>query len=223
MTPFPIASLSGEHRTLGLALAVALGVAFGFVLERAGVGRATKVVAQFYGRDMTMLRVLFTGIVTAMLGALLLSAAGLLDLPFIQLRYPTFLWPMIVGGIVLGAGIVLAGYCPGTCLVGVASGKLDAVATLGGLVVGALAHAELEGAMGAFPQSGALGSFTLAQWLRLPLPAVAGLVAAVAVLAFLAAGRIERRVTGRGGRVLPARGDGAEAPGPAPGGAALTR
>lgn len=198
MTPiFPITSLAGDHRTLGLVLAVVIGVAFGFVLERAGLGRVQKLVGQFYGHDMTVLRVLFTAIVTAMVGALLLSAVGLLDLSFVQLRYPTYLWPMVVGGVVLGVGFVVSGYCPGTCVVAAGSGKLDAVATVGGLALGALAYAELEAAMGAFTTSGAFGAFTISQWLGLPVPVVAAVVAALAAGAFLAAARIERLVAAR--------------------------
>lgn len=198
MTPsFPIQSLYGEHRGLGLVLAVLFGVAFGFVLERGGLGRARKLVGQFYGDDMTVLRVLFTAIVTAMVGAVILSAVGLLDLSFVQLRYPTHLWPMIVGGLALGAGFVVAGYCPGTCVVAAASGKLDALAALGGLVLGSLAYAELEAAMGAFPTSGALGPFTLSQWLGVPAAFVVVAVAALAVGAFFAARKIEGLVARR--------------------------
>jgi hypothetical protein len=209
MTPFPIESLGGDHRTLGLALAVVLGAAFGFVLERAGLGRVQKLVGQFYGEDMTVLRVLFTAIVTAMLGAVVLSAVGLLDLSLVQLRYPTYLWPMVVGGLVLGAGFVVSGYCPGTCVVAAATGRLDALATVGGVMLGGLAYAELEGAMGSFPGSGALGAFTLSQWLGLPVPVVAAAAAALALGAFLLAGRIERVVAAR-------RTGAASAPGPAP-------
>jgi uncharacterized protein len=198
MTPFPIEALRGEHRALGLGVAVVLGAAFGFVLERAGLGRVEKLVGQFYGRDMTVLRVLFTAIVTAMIGVAILAGAGVLDLGVIQLRYPTYLWPMIVGGVALGVGFVVAGYCPGTSVVAAGSGKLDALATVGGLVVGGLAYAELEPALGAFPGSGRLGAFTLPQWLGLPLAAVVVAVAALAIGAFALAGRIERRV-GRGG------------------------
>ena len=195
MTPwFPLASLHGAHRALGLVLAVVLGVAFGFVLERAGLGRVQKLVGQFYGRDMTVLRVLFTAIVTAMVGATVLAGAGVLDLGAVQLRYPTFLWPMIAGGVALGVGFVVSGYCPGTSVVAAASGKLDALATVGGLVLGGLVYAELEPLLGAFPRSGQLGTFTLPQWLGLPLAVVVAAVAALAVGAFLAAGGIERRV-----------------------------
>jgi len=196
--PFPFWSLGGEHRTLGLAVAVLFGIGFGFVLERAGFGRARKLAGQFYGYDMTVLKVMFTGIATAMLGALILSSAGLLDLAAVQLRYPTYLWPMVVGGLVLGVGFVVSGYCPGTSVVATASGKLDGLATIGGAMVGAVAYSELEPALGAFPDSGKLGVLTLPQWLGLPAPVVAAAVVAVAACAFLAAGRIERLLAARG-------------------------
>ena len=70
---FPFESLTDERRALGLALAVVLGTAFGFVLERSGLGRAQKLVGQFYGTDMTVLKVMFTAIVTTMAGLFLLA------------------------------------------------------------------------------------------------------------------------------------------------------
>ncbi|HEU4382219.1 MAG TPA: YeeE/YedE thiosulfate transporter family protein [Anaeromyxobacteraceae bacterium] len=194
---FPFESLGEAHRTAGLALAILFGLGFGFVLERAGFGRAQKLVSQFYGNDMTVLKVMFTAIVTAMVGAVILSGAGLLDLEVVQLKYPTYLWPMIVGGLVLGAGFVVSGYCPGTSVVAAASGKLDGLATVGGVILGGLAYAELEPAMGAFPTSGRLGVYTLPQWLHLPAALVVIAVAAVAVAAFLGATWIERRLGAR--------------------------
>ena len=192
---FPLDSLRGEHRALGLGVAVVLGGGFGFVLERAGLGRVEKLVGQFYGRDMTVLRVLFTAIVTAMIGVAILAGVGVLDLGAVQLRYPTYLWPMTAGGVALGVGFVVAGYCPGTSVVAAASGKLDALATVGGLAIGGLVYAELEPALGAFPGSGRLGAFTLPQWLGLPLGVVVVGVVALAVGAFAVAGRVERRVS----------------------------
>ncbi len=189
---FPFWSLGAEHRALGLAAAILFGVGFGFVLERAGFGRAQKLMGQFYGNDMTVLKVMFTGIATAMLGVVVLSGAGLLDLAAVQLRYPTFLWPQVAGGLLLGAGFVVSGYCPGTSFVATASGKLDGLATVAGTIVGAVAYAELEPALGSFPDSGSLGAFTLPQLLALPAFAVAAAVTAVAIAAFYAASRIER-------------------------------
>jgi uncharacterized membrane protein YedE/YeeE len=194
MTLFPIESLSDERRALGMAVAVGAGVAFGFVLERSGFGRAQKLVGQFYGRDMTVLKVMFTGIVAAMLGLVLLARVGVVDLRAIQFNYPTYLWPMIAGGLLLGAGFVMSGYCPGTSAVATASGKLDGLATIGGVVAGGVLYAEVEPALGGFQNAGKLGTFTLPQWLGLPLPFVAALVVAVAIAAFLGAERIERLV-----------------------------
>jgi uncharacterized protein len=192
MTFFPFQSLSYEHRSVGLAVAVVIGVAFGFVLERSGFGRAQKLVGQFYGTEMTVLKVMFTAIATAMIGLAVLAGAGLLDLGAVQAFYPTYLWPMISGGLALGAGFVMSGYCPGTSVVASASGKLDGVATVLGVVAGSLLYAELEPFLGAFMRSGELGTYTLSRLLGVPSGVVAALVVVVALGAFVAAERIER-------------------------------
>ena len=189
-------SLAGQQRGAGVAVAVIAGIAFGFVLERAGFGRAQKLVGQFYGNDMTVLKVMFTGIVTAMLGAVVLSGVGALDLAAVQFNYPTYLWPMIAGGLLLGAGFVMSGYCPGTSFVATASGKLDGLVTVSGVVFGSILYAEVEPLLGSFPSSGKMGTFTLSKWLHLPPAVVAALVVAVALGAFVVAEKVERRVSG---------------------------
>ena len=190
-------SLSGNPRLVGLVVAVLVGIAFGFVMERAGFGRAQKLVGQFYGNDQTVVKVMFTAIVSAMLGAVILSGVGLLDLEAVQFNYPTFLWPMIVGGLVLGVGFVMSGYCPGTSFVATASGKLDGLATVLGVIAGSLVYAEVEPRLGGFPNSGKLGVFTLSKWLHLPSAVIAALVVAMALAAFVAAEKLERRVAGQ--------------------------
>ena len=190
-------ALAGNPRLVGLAVAVVVGIAFGFVMERAGFGRAPKLVGQFYGTDLTVLKVMFTAIASAMLGAVILSDVGLLDLEAVQFNYPTFLWPMIVGGLLLGVGFVVSGYCPGTSFVATASGKLDGVATVLGVGAGSLLYAELEPRMGAFPNSGKLGAFTLAKLFHVPPAVIAAAVVVAALGSFTLAEAIERRVSGR--------------------------
>lgn len=197
-------SLSGNPRVVGLVVAVLVGIAFGFVMERAGFGRAQKLVGQFYGYDMTVLKVMFTAIVSAMLGAVILSGVGLLDLEAVQFNYPTFLWPMIVGGLLLGVGFIVSGYCPGTSFVASASGKLDGIGTVGGVIAGSLLYAELEPRMGGFPNSGKLGTLTLGKLLHVRPAVVAAIVVVVALGAFTLAEAIERRVSGRA-EASPAR------------------
>lgn len=194
----PFAFLTGDGRELGLIVAVAIGVAFGFVLERAGFGHARKLTAQFYGSDMTVLKVMFTAIVTAMLGTVLADGVGLVDLRALAdgATSVTYLWPMLAAGLVLGVGFVISGYCPGTSAVAMASGKLDGFATVLGVIVGSVALAEVQPALGALYTAGELGHFYLYDWLGIPPAAVAVLVTAMAIAMFLGGEAIERAVSG---------------------------
>jgi uncharacterized membrane protein YedE/YeeE len=192
---FPTDLLSQDALTpIALLGAVVLGAAFGFVLERSGFGRAQRLVAQFYLTDMAVFRVMFTAVVTAAVGSSLLAAVGLLDLKAVTINYPTFLWPMIVGGLLVGAGFVISGYCPSTSVVAAASGKLDGLLTVVGVVVGMTAYAEVQPAVAAFHDSGKLGGVFLYQLLHLPPVVLAVIIAAVAVACFQGAGAIERLV-----------------------------
>ena len=115
-----------------------IGIGFGFFLERAGFGSARKLVSQFYLDDLAVFKVMFTAIVTAMLGVTYLGWMGVLDLSLVFMT-PTYLWPMVVGGLVLGVGFVVGGYCPGTSVVGQVTGRIDgAVPTCAGLFAGHL-------------------------------------------------------------------------------------
>lgn len=203
---FPTDALAQEALTpLSLAGALVIGTAFGFVLERAGFGRAQILVAQFYGTNMAVYRTMFTAVVTAALGTSLLAAVGLLDLRAVTVNYPTFMWPMIVGGLLVGAGFVISGYCPGTSVVAAASGKLDGLFTVLGVVVGTVLYAELQPALGGFHDSGKMGRVFLYDLLHLPPLVLALLVAVVAVLTFKGAARIEALVNqGKAGQATPA-------------------
>jgi uncharacterized membrane protein YedE/YeeE len=199
---FPFHSLTADARDVGLGLAVLIGFGFGFVLERAGFGRAQKLAAQFYGSDMTVLKVMFGAIVTAMLGSVVLSGLGLLDLPAVARSATSAFhpWPMIVGGLLLGIGFIVSGYCPGTSFVAAASGKLDGVATAVGVVAGTLCYGEAMSweRFAAFTESGDHGQVFLYDLLRLPPAVVAVLVTALAVGCFLGAEKLER-IFGKGG------------------------
>ncbi len=175
-----------------LAVAFAIGIAFGFVLERAGFGSARKLVSQFYLNDLAVLKVMFTAIVTAMLGVWALSSAGVLDLSLVY-YVPTHLLPEAVGGLVLGVGFVVGGWCPGTSLVGAVTGSLDALAFAAGLLGGTLAIGELDPVLRPFVDSGDLGPLTLPQALRVPEAAVVVAILAIALLSFTAARALERR------------------------------
>ncbi|MHC4960453.1 MAG: hypothetical protein ACYTGN_19055 [Planctomycetota bacterium] len=92
-----------------MAIALGFGIAFGFILERAGFGDSRKLAAQFYLRDMTVLKVMFTGIVVAMLLVFLASGLGVLDYEQLWVN-PTHLGPAFLGGLLLGVGFLIGGY-----------------------------------------------------------------------------------------------------------------
>ena len=123
---------------LGLVFAVVSGFGFGFVLERAGFGRAQKLVGQFYGYDMSVFKVMFSAVVTAMLVVVLASVLGLTDFKLIadHATSSTLLLPMFAGGMLLGMGFIMSGYCPGTSYVAMASGKIDGLFTVLGTIIG---------------------------------------------------------------------------------------
>ena len=120
---------------MSLIVAFALGIGFGFFLERAGFGSARKLAAQFYFNDMAVFKVMFTAIVTAMLGVFYLGWMGWVDLWLVYL-VPTYLWPQIVGGLVLGVGFVIGGYCPGTSVASLATGRIDGLVYALGIFAG---------------------------------------------------------------------------------------
>jgi len=125
---------------LNLGLALLLGVFFGLSLERSGLGDPHKLTGVFYFRDFTVPKVMFTAIVVASTGIYLLTDLHLLDLSRVWI-IPTFFWPQLAGGLVFGVGFVVSGYCPGTAVTGLASGRLDALVTMVGIVAGSLLFA----------------------------------------------------------------------------------
>jgi hypothetical protein len=119
----------------GMATGLICGVLFGFVLERAGFGSPRKLTAQFALTDWSVFKVMFTAIVVAALGLWLLRQMGLMaaDTVFVP---PALVMASAVGGALVGAGFAMGGYCPGTSVVGFASGRLDAVVFIIGLLLG---------------------------------------------------------------------------------------
>jgi len=180
---------------VGLIVAFLLGIGFGFFLERAGFGSARKLTAQFYLTDLAVFKVMFTAIVTAMLGLFYLAWIGWVDLALVYVP-STFLAPQIVGGLLLGIGFAIGGYCPGTSLVAIATGKIDALVYAAGIFVGIFAVGEAWDRLAAFVDSTAYGRLTLDQVLHLPLGAVVLLVVLIALAGFWGAAALERRFGG---------------------------
>ena len=117
-----------------------LGAGFGFVLERAGFGNPNKLTGQFRLTDWSVFKVMFTAIVFAAVGLLILESLGLVD-PGSLFVPPAFLGAAALGGALVGAGFAIGGYCPGTSVVGLMSGRIDAAIFLIGLLLGTVLFA----------------------------------------------------------------------------------
>jgi uncharacterized protein len=133
MGPLSVNGIISENTNLFLAFII--GIGFGFVLEQSGFSSSRKLAGVFYGYDAVVLKVFFTAAITAMLGLLFFSLFGWVDLNLIYIN-PTYLSSSIVGGMIMGAGFIMGGYCPGTSFCGASIGKLDAFVFIGGLFIG---------------------------------------------------------------------------------------
>ena len=157
---FPLSAQLEFSASAELLIAVVLGLGFGFCLERAGFGSARRLTAVFYFFDMAVVKVLLTAIVTAMGGIAILAALGALDLGQLYVE-PTQLNAQVLGGLIFGAGFIIGGYCPGTAITAMASGRQDGFAFAGGMLAGVLAYAELTPGIEAWTRAGASPDLTL--------------------------------------------------------------
>lgn len=103
-----------------------IGFLFGYVLEISGFGDSRKLAGQFYFRELTVLKVMFTAIVVAMVLIFVFVGLGILDFNQVWVN-PTYLWPGIVGGLIMGVGFIIGGFCPGTSLVSAVTGRIDGI------------------------------------------------------------------------------------------------
>jgi len=189
MAPFYELGRFGDRTSL--VVAVLLGIAFGWFLERGGMGNARKLAGQFYFTDLSVLKLMLSAILTAMLGLFWLSWAGLLDLSRIYVP-ETFIAPQLVGGLVFGVGFATGGLCPGTSCVAAATGRKDGFALIGGMLAGVFVFGEAFPAINTFADSTARGAWTLPQALGLSYGTVVGIIVAAALGVFAGAGWLER-------------------------------
>ena len=182
---------------------VVIGIAFGFILERAGFGSAKKLTSQFYLNDMSVLKVMFTAIVTCMVLITATTAVGAVNYEKLWVN-PTYLASGIVGGLIFGVGFTLGGYCPGTALVAAATLKLDGLAFVAGVLGGILTFGyTLPFVDHFFNDVTNYGRFTLSDWLQMPMPWVTVMALGMALCFFAAAEFVEKLM--RRGAERPAR------------------
>ena len=139
MGPLVTSNIISENTNLLLAFVI--GIGFGFVLESSGFSSSRKLAGMFYGYDTTVIKVFFTAALVALVGSQFLSYFSLLNLNQVFVN-EFYVWASIVGGIIMGAGFIMGGFCPGTGLSALSIGKIDAMLYVLGGFTGAFLFAE---------------------------------------------------------------------------------
>jgi hypothetical protein len=175
-----------------LLLAFFIGILFGFVLESSGFSSSRKLAGVFYGYDTVVLKVFFTAAITGMLGLLFFSLFGWIDPELVYIN-PTFLSSAISGGVIMGAGFIMGGFCPGTSFCDASIGKIDAMVFIAGLFIGVLIFAEGYPIWENLYNSGSLGSPKLSETLGLSDGVLALVIIVIAVSMFRVAEWAEKK------------------------------
>lgn len=193
----PLYEVGAFGETGALLFAVGLGIAFGWFLERGGMGNANKLAGQFYLTDLAVFKVMFSAIVTTLLGLYWLSRIGWLDLPLVFLP-PTFVLPQLVGGVVFGVGFVMGGLCPGTSCVSASTGKADGFMVVGGMLFGVFVFNEMFPVLEGLYRATPMGPVTIPELIGAPFGLVVFAVVAIALGGFVGAERVEAHFRSRG-------------------------
>ncbi|MEI8395082.1 MAG: YeeE/YedE thiosulfate transporter family protein [Rhodospirillaceae bacterium] len=166
-----------------ILIGLAMGLVFGTALEKSRVFEPGMIIGQMQMSNFIMLKIFLTAVTTGLVVLAVLNGLGLTQL------HPkvTLYGADIVGGLVLGAGISIAGACPGTVLAQLGVGYRDAWMTLAGGLAGATTFIYLEPTLKPLLLSGGPGKLTLDGVLAMPfwMPALGLAAILVGGLVFL--------------------------------------
>ena len=180
----PLVKTGVISEAANLWLAVPIGFVFGFGLYHAGFTDSRKIARAFYLKDVGVPVVMFSAIVTGMLGLWLLSLIGFIDTS--KMYYlPTFLTPMAIGGVLFGIGMAIGGFCPGTAAASIATGRVDAMVFVIGFLGGSILFGDLFPVWGDFYNSDYRGVFRLDELFGMNLGSVVLILAVAAVVGSL--------------------------------------
>ena len=176
--------------------AVLIGVLFGYALQRSGFTNSKKISAAFYMKDVDVPVVMFTAIITASIGLWGMSLLGLIDLGKMYFL-PSFLLPMIVAGFIFGIGMAVGGFCPGTSLASMVTGKIDAMVFVGGFLIGSLFFGDFYSLWDDFYNSTAKGVWRIDQLFNINLGLAVLLITLLGVFGSIGMRRLQYKFWGK--------------------------
>ncbi|MEM5584990.1 YeeE/YedE thiosulfate transporter family protein [Roseibium sp. AS2] len=121
-----------------ILLALVIGGAFGAVLDRVGASNPNVIGRMLALTNLNLMKAILLAIGA---GSVLMFAGqmlGIVDVGHMSVKAAYL--GVLVGGLLLGFGWALAGYCPGTGLVAAGAGRRDAFAFIAGGLLGAAAY-----------------------------------------------------------------------------------
>ncbi len=179
---YPQELLNPEYNLLIGAL---IGIGFGFLLEASGFTNTRKLAGIFYGYDATVIKVFFTAALTGLIGLFILHNMGWIDITLTF--YPKTFWiPTLIGGIIMALGFVIGGFCPGTSLSAAVTGKVDAMAFIGGVLLGIFGFIfTYDGLWQSLRTSGKMGKVNIAQWIGIKEGLFIFLFTIIAIVTFV--------------------------------------
>jgi xanthosine utilization system XapX-like protein len=143
-----------KNRNAQVLLGLVTGIAFGFLLQKAGVTDYNVIIGQLLLTDFTVVKVMLSAVLVGMIGIYAMKSAGMVRLHCQQ----GSIGATVIGGLIFGTGFALLGYCPGTAAGALGTGALDALVGVVGIAIGAGIFARIYPALyrtilnrGAFP------------------------------------------------------------------------
>ena len=119
-----------------ILIGLATGIVFGFALEKSRVFEPGVIVGQMQLRNFLMLKIFLAAVITGLIALAVLHGA----LGVTMHLKPLLFRADLIGGLILGAGIALAGACPGTSMAQLGAGYRDAWFVVLGGIFGAMAY-----------------------------------------------------------------------------------
>jgi uncharacterized protein len=176
--------------------AVLIGVLFGYALQRSGFTNSKKISAAFYMKDVDVPVVMFTAIITASIGLWGMSLLGLIDLGKMYFL-PSFLLPMVVAGFIFGIGMAVGGFCPGTSLASMVTGKIDAMVFVGGFLIGSLVFGDFYSLWDDFYNSTSKGVWRIDQLFNINLGLAVLLITLLGVFGSIGMRKLQYKFWGK--------------------------
>ena len=121
-----------------IILAIVIGAAFGFVLDRAGATNPGYIISMLRLGNLHLMKTILLAIGLSSVVMFTGLSLGIIDVGHLDIK--TAYLGVVIGGALLGAGFAAAGYCPGTGLAAAATGRKDALFFTAGGLLGAAAY-----------------------------------------------------------------------------------